>query len=228
MKTDKDINKLVKSKAYYAVIVSLVLMIVGVSAAIIGVTKVKDTTFEVHTKENTEIYTVPTTDYRANLNQTGVADERTTEKPAVSGNVPYKGNYTMPVENKVIKNFSDGDMVFSKTMQDWRTHNGIDILSTKGESVRAVDDGVVAEVRNDEMWGGIVSITHKNGLTVKYMGVKPGVKVNSNVIQGDIIAQVDTVPVESSDEIHLHLECTVDNVTVDPVKALNLTSQSVE
>ena len=228
MKDEKKILKIARTKAYYAVVVSLVLLIVGVSAAIINVSKLKNAGNGEITNSETQIYTAPTTEHQANLNQTGVPDERTTEETTKSGNVPYKGNYILPIENKVIKNFSDGDMIFSKTMQDWRVHNGMDIQSKKGESVRAVDEGTVTEITNDELWGGIVTVTHRNGLVVNYKGVKPSVSVDTNVKQGDIIAQVDTIPVESSDEPHLHIECIVDKQTVDPLKALNLISQSVE
>jgi len=227
MKDEKKLRKIVKTRSYYAVVAALVLMIAGISAAIINVSRLKDTSYEMITRESTEIYSVPTTEFRANLNQTGVADERTTSEIKV-GNAPYKGSYILPIENKVIKNFSDGDMAYSKTMQDWRVHNGLDILATKGESVRAVDDGTVTGISNDEMWGGCITVTHLNGLVVKYIGVKPTVSEGTNVRQGDIIAQIDNIPVESADGVHLHIECKVDEKIVDPLKALNLITQASE
>ena len=46
-------------------------------------------------------------------------------------------------------------MVESKTMGDWRVHNGIDFAAKKGDAVKAISAGTVLSVENDSMWGWV-------------------------------------------------------------------------
>ena len=138
------------------------------------------------------------------------------------------GYYLLPVNNKVSKDYSDGDMVYSKTMNDWRVHDGIDVSGNNGDNVIAVQDGKVVDVQTDELWGDVVTIQHGNGLTAKYCGVKATVNKDDSIEQGQVIGTLVAIPIEATDGMHLHLEITVDGKTVDPIKALNLLSEAPE
>ena len=121
------------------------------------------------------------------------------------------------------KNYdSNGDMVQSKTMGDWRVHNGVDFRGTVGDQVHAVNNGVVKSVYDDVLWGTVVEIDHGDGLTARYCGLGKGstVAVGDKVHINDRIGNLGAVPVESADEVHLHLEMRQDGKTVNPLEVM--------
>ena len=123
----------------------------------------------------------------------------------------------------IIKDFSNGEMVESKTMGDWRVHNGVDFGGSAGNEVVAVAKGKITKVEDDIFWGTVVEIDHGNGMTVRYCGLKEGscLPEGTEVEKYDKIGSLGHIPVEISDEDHLHLEVMIDGEYVDPLKALN-------
>lgn len=173
--------------------------------------------------EKVREYTVPETD-AVDVDVTGIADDRTREtESATEENKPYTGTFALPMGTDIIKDFSNGEMVFSQTMGDWRVHNGVDFGGAAGNRVDAVADGEIIAVYEDSFLGTVVEIDHGNGMTVSYCGLKKGSTLveGTFVKGGDKIGSLGNVPVESADGDHLHLEVKVDGKTVDPLEALN-------
>lgn len=88
---------------------------------------------------------------------TGVADERGTEQEQTAAPTERETQadyFMLPLGTKINKDFSNGEMVESKTMGDWRVHSGIDFAAKKGDDVKAVGAGTVLSVENDSMWAG--------------------------------------------------------------------------
>lgn len=228
----KDKLKWIQTKAFYGVLASLILAIVGVSVAIYNVSKVKNilpygdgpaTVFSV--PEITEKPTQP----KVNANVTDVPDTRDESKTTINDlNRPFSGYYILPLNSKVSKDYSDGDMVYSPTMDDWRTHDGIDLAGNVGDNVIAVQDGKVLEVTVDELWGDTVIIQHGNGLKARYCGVNATVKKDADIEQGQVIGTLTAIPIEEKDGVHIHLETEVDGKIADPIKALNLLGEATE
>lgn len=161
-----------------------------------------------------------------NIGISGIADERmysVTEEETSAGDKPYSGNFALPMGTDIIKDFSNGEMVESKTMGDWRVHNGVDFGGSAGNEVVAVSEGKVISVTDDIFWGTVVEIDHGNGMTVRYCGMKEGscVAEGTEVEKYDKIGSLGHIPVEISDEDHLHIEVLIDGEYVDPLKALN-------
>ena len=131
-------------------------------------------------------------------------------------------HFSMPLLSEVDKPFSGGDMVQSKTMGDWRVHNGVDFRGTVGDQVRAVNNGVVKAVYDDVLWGTVVEIDHGDGLVARYCGLGKGstAAVGDKVKINDRIGNLGSVPVESADEVHLHFEMRQDGTAVDPMPIL--------
>lgn len=131
-------------------------------------------------------------------------------------------HFSLPLLSEVDKPFSGGDMVQSKTMGDWRVHNGVDFRGTVGDQVRAVNNGVVKAVYDDVLWGTVVEIDHGNGLVARYCGLGKGstAAVGDKVKINDRIGNLGSVPVESADEVHLHFEMRQDGTAVDPMPIL--------
>lgn len=228
----KDKLKWIQTKAFYGVLVSLILAIVGVSVAIYNVSKVKN--ILPYSDEPATIFSVPektekTTQPQANANVTDVPDIRDETKTTINDlNRPFSGYYILPLNSKVTKDYSDGDMIYSLTMDDWRTHDGIDLAGNIGDNVIAVQEGKVLEVTVDELWGDTVIIQHGNGLKARYCGVNATVKKDADIEQGQVIGTLVAIPIEEKDGVHIHLETEVDGKTADPIKALNMLGEATK
>lgn len=124
-----------------------------------------------------------------------------------------------PVEGNVIREFAKENLVFSETLKEWITHNGIDIQAAKTTVVQSAADGTVKTIKNDPRYGLTIVIEHANGLQTVYANLLSSefVKEGEKVIQGQSIGTVGNSAVfESCDEPHLHFEVLKDSVQVDP------------
>lgn len=152
-------------------------------------------------------------------------DDGATEVSANVSNV--LPTFTAPVDALVIKDFSADVPVFSCTMNDYRTHNGVDFACSVGTPVYAAADGVVCEVVDDPMMGITVGISHSGGAVTKYKGLSEEsmglLSVGDNVARGQLIgASGETALIESAEEAHLHFELEVNGEHEDPGEFMNL------
>ena len=140
-----------------------------------------------------------------------------------SGTAAKKPGFIMPVFGEVTFEFAKDKLVYSKTLEEWRTHDGLDLAADRGTPVKAAADGVVSEIKNDPRFGVVIIIDHKDGVKTVYSNLASDDMVTSNqkVKQGDIIGSVgNTAAFESAEQSHLHFEVLEDNVSVDPVAYL--------
>lgn len=138
--------------------------------------------------------------------------------------VERAASFVLPLGGTVDKAFSNGEMVQSKTMGDWRAHNGVDFRGAVGDPVIAVNNGIVKAVYDDVLWGTVVEIDHGHGLLARYCGLGKGstVEVGARVKINDRIGNLGAIPIESADEVHLHFETRQDGKAVDPFEAMDL------
>lgn len=126
----------------------------------------------------------------------------------------------MPVQGKVIGEFSGESLVFHKELSDWRSHNGLDIEAKAGDKVLASADGVVESMYADSM-GNCVLIDHENGFKTLYANLGEPEKDLSgqNVRVGDEIGTVgDTAVADLTREAHLHFELLKDGNSINPTE----------
>lgn len=140
-------------------------------------------------------------------------------------------DFSVPVDNFVIKEFSMEVPVFSSTMNDYRVHNGVDIACSVGTPVLAAADGEVCEVTNDPLMGVTVGIRHSGGALTRYRGLsEDSVKLVKNgdaVKRGQVIgASGETALIESAEEDHLHFELLIHGEPADPCEYMKLTRLS--
>ena len=130
--------------------------------------------------------------------------------------------FSLPLEAGIAKTYSNGEMVQSKTMGDWRVHNGVDFKGTVGDAVKAINNGVVKAVYDDVLWGTVVEIDHGQGMIAKYCGLGKGStpEVGEKVKINDRVGNLGTIPIESADDVHLHLEIFQDGKAVEPLAAM--------
>ena len=143
---------------------------------------------------------------------------QTESLPASSSAAPAS---TQPVSGRVLNSYSGDELVYSKTLGDWRTHNGIDYAAKAGEAVPAPVAGSVVLAGSDGSWGPTVAIKDDTGRIWRLCGVaSPAVKEGETVSAGQTLGKVGSVSCECAEESHIHLEVKQDDSYLDPAKLM--------
>lgn len=124
-----------------------------------------------------------------------------------------------PLNGEVVTVFAMDRLVYSETLADWRTHDGIDISAVQGTTVLAASSGTVSSVTDDPLMGTTVVIRHDGGYQTTYSNLqaRPNVEAGETVSAGQIIGAVGrTAAAESAQGPHLHFSVTKDGLPVDP------------
>ncbi|MDR1410262.1 MAG: M23 family metallopeptidase [Oscillospiraceae bacterium] len=174
---------------------------------------------------------IPTTNAGNAVNKpaTDIPDERTepstaaptTTKP--NPNTPYTGEYSLPFGTDILRDYSNGEIIYVPTLDDWRSHDGVDFDGALGNDIIAIQDGTVKGVTKDDLWGTIVVIDHGNGLVASYCGFDKScaLKVGAKIKRDAVLGKLGEIPCEAIDAPHLHLEIRVNGKIVDPLAAMN-------
>lgn len=131
-------------------------------------------------------------------------------------------DFSKPVSaGYVINGNSETVPVFSITMNDYRTHFGVDVSAEQGEAVLATADGVIGAIYEDPMMGTCMTVVHSGGAVSTYKGlystIPDGIVQGASVTKGQPIAAVgDSALAEIAEESHIHYELAIDGVNVDP------------
>ena len=128
-----------------------------------------------------------------------------------------------PLRGEVLTAFSMEELVYSPTLGDWRTHNGVDIAAQQGTTVLAASAGTVLSVTDDPLMGATVVLEHDNGYQTTYANLqaRPNVEAGETVSAGQIIGAVGTTAAAEAGQPHLHFAVTRDGKAVDPNEYLN-------
>lgn len=125
----------------------------------------------------------------------------------------------VPLLGKICMDYGKDSLVYSKTLEQWTTHHGIDIAASIGTPVKAVKSGTITEVANHSALGIMITIDHGDGLVTRYANLQNGnmVKEGQVVEQGKVISGVgNTAEFEIGDVPHLHFEVIKDGEHRDP------------
>ena len=129
-----------------------------------------------------------------------------------------------PLKGEVLMAFSVDQLVYSPTLADWRTHDGVDISAKPGTTVLAATAGTVASVEDHPLMGTTVVIEHEGGYATTYANLqaKPTVEPGELVTAGQIIGAVGTTAsAEAAQSPHLHFSVARDGEAVDPTEFFN-------
>ncbi len=172
------------------------------------------------TTTQTLIPTGTTTARPVGATATGVPDTRTTTSTSqntTSTTAKPKALFVLPATNVILEAYSDLP-VYSETLGEWRTHDGVDFACDNGETVKAVADGTVSSIKEDALWGNVIEIDHGNKLISRYCGVKPiDIQAGKTVKAGEKIGAVGDIPMEITKPSHLHLEMLSNGKVFDPM-----------
>ena len=128
-------------------------------------------------------------------------------------------HFAVPLEGEIMKDYSDSNLVFSDTLQEWTVHLGVDIKGEKATPVLASESGVIESIKNDPRYGLTVTIEHANGFKTIYSNLQTAefVSEGEKVEKGKVIGSVgNSAAFEIVDEPHLHFEMTKDGESVNP------------
>ena len=100
-----------------------------------------------------------------------------------------KLEFTKPHEGQVQKLYSKDTLIYSKTLEMWKIHEGIDISGSVGDIIKASEKGEVTKIYDDSFLGKTIVIDHGQGYKTSYsnLGGKLYVSVGTKVKKGQKI-----------------------------------------
>lgn len=149
--------------------------------------------------------------------------EKPEEKPPVIDTDTDEIKFGLPVENgTVIREAALDTLVYMPSLNMWKSHNGVDFAAAENAPVLAVADGKVVSVEETTLEGIVVSIEHKDGIVSVYKSLSSAsVKAGDEVTLGSSIGVAGTMLTEASDNVHVHLEMTVNGEIVNPLEYID-------
>ena len=125
----------------------------------------------------------------------------------------------LPIQGEVLTAFSVDQLLYNETLDDWRTHDGVDIAAAEGDAVLAACAGTVSSITDDPLMGTTVVIQHSGGYETTYANLQaePAVETGDTVSAGQTIGAVGTTAAaEAAQGAHLHFSVAKDGEAVDP------------
>ena len=127
--------------------------------------------------------------------------------------------FTSPIKGEIIREFSSDSLVYSNTLDEWVTHNGVDIKADKTSVVKSAAEGTVYAIKNDPRYGLTVIVEHDGG----YKTVYANLLTAEYVVEGEKLEVGQTIGTvgnssafEVSDDYHLHFEVIKDGEYLNP------------
>ncbi len=139
--------------------------------------------------------------------------------------------FRAPAAGIVTKNHCLDVAVYSVTMNDYRTHTGVDVSGEVGGEVYATADGVVGEIWEDPMMGVCMTVLHSGDAVSTYRNLAPempeGIVAGCAVYAGQVIAAIgESALIEVADEPHLHYELSVSGSAVNPQEYMTFATEA--
>ncbi|QHI71872.1 M23 family metallopeptidase [Aminipila terrae] len=163
------------------------------------------------TKDKSVAKRVPTVDSQDNP-QSNIQNQN-------NGNSSSPSTWVVPVDGLITLEYSTELPIYSKTLNQYMVHNGVDIAAPLDSRVQAAAAGTVVETYKDDRLGYTVKINHGNGFITTYSNLSDKILVESGdvVKKGDVIGGIgDTSLFESADDSHLHFQMEKDGSLVNP------------
>ena len=134
-----------------------------------------------------------------------------------------KLEFIMPLEGDFGLNYATEKLIYSNTLEEWITHNGIDIIAEEAEPVKAIESGVVESIKMDPRYGNTIIIKHDAEYKSVYSNLSTIdlVFVGKKVEKGEIISGVGIgFGFESKEEPHVHLTILKNGESVNPEEVM--------
>ncbi len=132
-------------------------------------------------------------------------------------------SFSFPVSGEIGLGHSPETLIYSKTLQEWTTHTGIDIQAKRGTPVSASEEGIVESITETAEKGIEITLSHKDDYKTVYsnLSTKEMVKVGQKVEKGRVISGIgNTASFEYYEPEHLHFEIYKNNKSINPLNVL--------
>ena len=116
-------------------------------------------------EENNVVSTISSIDENANegrnlVNSNAAEAKKSETKSSSNTNTTKTQNkvtvkplsFSKPLNGQIQKPYSIDKVIYSKTLELWKTHDGIDISSQIGENVKSIEKGTVEKVYDDSFY----------------------------------------------------------------------------
>ena len=146
------------------------------------------------------------------------------EESIYASNYEEKLIFSVPLSGQIQKMFSKDKVIYSKTLNKWKTHDGIDVSATLGDIVKSMEKGKVEAIYYDAMLGNTIVVSHIAGYKSVYSNLDDSVYVNvgETIEKGQMIGRVgNSAKSEAKDQPHLHLSVYLGDEPVDPTYIYN-------
>ena len=157
---------------------------------------------------------VPTsTESKENLEKAKEQNNKKTETKSES-----KLNY---IGTEVLREYSADMPSYSKTLDVWEIHKGLDIAAKDGDKIRSILDGTVKSVYSDERYGTSIELSYADNITVIYSGIKENVSLEKGdtVKEGEVIGYIgQPTKYYSKEGCNVYFEMRKDGQPVNPVE----------
>lgn len=127
--------------------------------------------------------------------------------------------FGLPVEGEISQGFAIESLIYSETLEEWTTHQGIDIKADRTTVVKASEEGTVVAIKNDPRYGLTVIVEHEDGYKTVYSNLLTTEFVceDEKVEKGQSLGTVgNSAAFEIASEPHLHFEILKDDQYIDP------------
>lgn len=152
-----------------------------------------------------------------------VTDPEQDPTPPETTTIPVSTRIVMPLAGTTVSVFSADRLMYDATLDDWRTHDGIDIGAEAGTKVVSAAAGTVLFVGEDDRLGVNIRIEHPGGYVTTYASLHPEtlVEVGDSVEAGEVIGTVGNTSLsEAGLGAHLHFSVTRNGELIDPAAYL--------
>lgn len=174
------------------------------------ISNLEDNSSKIEDNSSIENNTTNAAEAKVSTNSTSSKQTKTTVKPL---------SFSKPITGEVQKQYSIDKVIYSKTLELWKTHDGIDIASDIGTNVKSIEKGTIEKVYEDSFYGTTIVIDHGQGYKSSYSNLdkNTSVKEKQTVNKGQVIGKISNTAIgEIKDEPHLHFTLFKDNNNVDP------------
>lgn len=155
-------------------------------------------------------------------------EEKSTKPAAETSDVAAAGLFkksepfhiSLPLSGEVLNPFSENRLQKSKTLGDWRTHNGVDLKADIGTPVNAAADGTVVRAEYDTMTGYTIVLGHDSKYQTLYANLASVemVEKGQSIRAGECLGAVgDSAVFEKLENSHLHFELTENGSYQNPM-----------
>jgi len=117
---------------------------------------------------------------------------------------PLKSNLPIPVQNIKTKQLTD---TWGASRSQGRRHEGIDIMAPRGTKVYSTTDGLIADLRDNNLGGKVIWVLGPSGSWHYYAHLnehKRGLAIGDYVKKGDLIGYVGNTGNARHTAPHLH------------------------